>query len=376
MLRRVRTIITMILVAIICLAVMACGVLQQSRFGKTPDGERLTRLSASPNYGENGFRNRIPTSTLAEGQSTLKIILQGLFSHPERLRPEKPLPTMRLDLTNPDILDPAEDTIIWLGHSSYFIQLGGKRILVDPVFSSYGAPFSFLNKAFPGTNLYAPEDMPEIDYLLITHDHWDHLDYPTVSALRPKVGTVVCPLGVGAHFEHWGYAAEHIREGDWDTTLRFPDHLAITVVSARHYSGRAFTKNRTLWAGFVLESGERRLYLSGDTGYGPHFKAIAQTYGPFDLVALDGGQYDSRWPLIHMTPEQAVQAADDLGAQSMLLAHAGRFCISSHPWDEPFIRAAEAAKWQNVTLLTPAIGEPVWLNARNQMFFAWWEGVE
>jgi L-ascorbate metabolism protein UlaG (beta-lactamase superfamily) len=272
-------------------------------------------------------------------------------------------------------LDRNAEVFVWLGHSSCFIQLAGKRILADPVLGDHGAPFSFLNRTFPGTDLYTPADMPAIDILLISHDHWDHLDYPTVAALRRKVKTVVCPLGVGACFERWGYAKEQLLEADWGTAFPFEDGPTVHTVAARHFSGRLFAKNRTLWAGFVLETPHHRLFLSGDTGYGPHFAETRRAFGAFDLVALDGGQYDPRWPCMHMTPEQAVRAAQDLGAGAMLLAHVGRFCISAHPWDEPFLRVTTASRDKGIRLLTPMIGEPVRLDGGPQRFSRWWEGV-
>lgn len=364
------------LLVVVCLAMTACAILRQPRFGKLPEGQRLERIQASPNYADGAFTNLIPTSTLVEGQSTFKIIVTNLFASHERLRPEKPLPVVRTQLAGPGAIDRGTDTLIWLGHSSYFIQLGGKRILVDPVFSDHAGPFSFINKTFPGTDIYSARDMPDIDCLLISHDHWDHLDYPTVIALRRKVEKVICPLGVGADFDYWGYPKEKIREADWNTDVQLENGLTVTAVPARHYSGRLFDKNKTLWAGFVLKTPERRLFLSGDTGYGPHFADIARAYGPFDLVSLDGGQYDPRWPLIHMTPEQAVRAAEDMGARSMLLAHVGRFCISTHPWDEPFVRVVGASREKNFRLLTPKIGEAVRLDDAKQQFSHWWEGMQ
>lgn len=356
--------------ALVCLVAGACAILNQEKFGTHPAGERLARIQASPNHSNGEFHNTVSTAMLAEGQSTAKILWSNLFSDKSRLRPETPLPTVRSDLKS---LDPGADLLIWLGHSSYYIHLGGKRILVDPIFSDHGAPFSFLNKTFPGTDLYSAGDMPEIDYLVISHDHWDHLDYATVSALQPGVKNVIMPLGVGAHFEHWGYPKKKLLEADWNTAFRFEDGLSIHVVPARHYSGRLFARNKTLWAGFVLETAAQRIFLSGDTGYGPHIGEIARIFGNFDLVAIDGGQYDPRWPSIHMTPEEAVRAAEQLGARSMMLAHVGRFSIASHPWDEPFIRADKAAGAKAFRLLTPKIGEPVWLDGRKNSFDKWWE---
>ena len=371
--RRLRGMIFILCAVALCLLLGACAFLGQAQFGKHPEGERLSRIQASPNYRDGEFQNTVPTATLIEGQSSLKIIWKGLFAEKGRLHPQGPLPTVRLDLA---ALDRTKDTVIWLGHSSYFIQLAGKRILVDPIFSDHGAPFSFFNKTFPGTDIYTAADMPEIDMLIISHDHWDHLDYPTALALLPKVNIVVAPLGVGAHFERWGYPHEKLREADWNTALSFDNGLTVHVVPARHYSGRSFARNKTLWAGFVLVTPERRIFPSGDTGYGPHLAEIARSFGGFDLVALDGGQYDPRWPLIHMTPEEAVRAAHDLKAESLLLAHVGRFSISTHSWDEPFVRVAQASTGKPFRLLTPKIGEPVWFDGTEQTFTPWWEGVQ
>lgn len=360
----------------VILALAAYAVLNQAQFGKLPAGERLKRVQASPNYTGGEFKNTVPTPNLIEGQSTLKIMWNGLFAEKVRLRPQEPLPTMKPDLAS---LDPADDVFIWLGHSSYFIQLGGKRILVDPVFSDHGAPFSSFNRTFPGTDLYAVEEMPEIDYLIISHDHWDHLDYSTVTALMLKVKTAVMPLGVGAHFERWGYPKDKLLEGDWNTVFRFENGFAIHVLPARHFSGRSLTRNKTLWGAFALETPTKRIFLSGDTGYGPHIAEIAAKFrasGGFDLVAIDGGQYDPRWPLMHMTPEQAAQSAEELGAKAFLLAHVGRFSIAAHPWDEPFERVVEACRDRSFRLLTPKIGEPLILDGVEQNFFHWWQGIQ
>lgn len=278
----------------VCLGAGACAVFNQAKFGKPPEGERLARVSASPHYRDGEFHNTVATPTLVEGQSTFTILVNDLFTGKVRPRPAQPLPTERPDLAS---LALDNDLVIWLGHSGYYMQLAGNRILVDPVFSDHGAPFSFLNKTFSGTDLYSAADMPEIDYLIISHDHWDHLDHATVADLLPKVKVAVMPLGVGAHFAHWGYPAEKLVEADWNTALRFENDLTVHVTPARHYSGRLFAKNKTLWAGFVLETPERRIFFSGDSGYGPHFADIAGRFDGFDLAALDGGQYDPRWPL-------------------------------------------------------------------------------
>lgn len=362
-----------VLVALGILALGACAILNQPKFGKHPEGERLERVRSSPNYSDSEFHNTVPTQMLIDGQSALKIWWSMLLGDTQRLRPEDPIPTVK---TNLKALNIGKDTVIWLGHSSYYIQLGGKRFLVDPVFSEYASPFSSFNKIFTGTGIYTADDMPEIDFLLISHDHWDHLDYPTVTDLKPKVKAVVCPLGVGEHFEYWGYAKERIHEADWGEALRFDGGLTVHVLPARHFSGRLFSRNKTLWAGFALESPEHRVFMSGDSGYGPHFAEIGRTFGGFDLVMLDSGQYDPRWPYVHMTPEQTARAAEDLHASALLPSHIGKFCISVHAWDDPFIRIAKVSAEKDYRLVSPMIGEPVWLDDRTQSFSHWWERVK
>lgn len=216
---------------------------------------------------------------------------------------------------------------------------------------------SFLNKAFDGTSIYRDEDMPVIDCLLISHDHWDHLDYPTVTALQSKIKQVICPLGVGAYFQDWDFPEEKIYEGDWDDRIALGKDAMVHVLPARHYSGRLFKENKTLWAGFAIETFGRRIFYSGDSGYGPHFSKIGAAFHGFDLVMLDCGQYDPRWAFIHMTPEEAARAAHDLGAQALMPAHVGRFAIANHAWDEPFLRLTEASRGKSYRLMTHRIGE-------------------
>jgi len=344
----------------------------QPRFGKLPRGERLDRIRRSPNYSGDGFRNLVPTSVLAEGRNSVSELIAFLFAEKNHPVPPSPIPSVKTDLQS---LDRNLDIVLWLGHASYFIQLGGKRILVDPVFSASAAPIPSANKAFAGTNPYKAEDVPDIDYLLITHDHWDHLDYATVTALRAKVKAVVCGLGVGAHLEFWGYDKATIHEADWFSVMESGDGLAIHVLPARHYSGRLLATNKTLWVGYALTTARRRIFLSGDTGYGPHLADIGRRFGGFDLVVLDTGQYDEHWPLIHMTPEEAAQAAEDLQAKALLPGHVGKFALARHAWDDPFKRITAASEGRNYRLLTPMIGSPVVLDDRQQHFSRWWEDL-
>lgn len=347
--------------------------LQHPRFGTHPEGERLEAIRHSPHFSEGEFRNLVATSVLADNSGSFSVFASFLLQETEDLRPDAPIPTKRTDFR---ALDQRQDIVVWLGHSSFFVLLGGKRILIDPVFSPYAAPVSFSTQAFDGTDLCTADDMPEIDVLLITHDHWDHLDHATVTALEPKVKQVFVPLGIGAHLEYWGYAREKVHEADWFEKLELDDGVAIHAVPARHYSGRLLTRNKTLWAGFVMESGKRRILFGGDSGYGPHFKELARRFGSFDFAALDTGQYDSRWPSIHMTPEEAAQAAEELHTKALLPAHVGRFNIASHAWYEPFDRITAASDGKPYRLLTPMIGESLKLGDAGQQFTRWWDSAK
>lgn len=352
------------------LAISAYFYLQQPKFGKQPEGARLAQIEKSPRYIDGEFRNRVPEPPRPRNSSAAAGLLSYLVTKKDRPFPPQPVPTVKTDLF---AINSQEDVIIWLGHSSYFIQLAGKKILIDPVFSDNAAPVPFANQAFDGANIYSVQDMPEIDYLLISHDHWDHLDYPSVIELRDKVKTVITALGVGQHFEHWGYDKDKIREADWNTEIAAEDNLSIHLLPAQHYSGRLLTRNKTLWTAFALTTPDQRLFFSGDSGYGPHFAEIGRNFGGFDLVILDSGQYNEAWRHIHMTPEDAVQAAVDLRAKTLLPAHIGKFSIAYHSWDDPLKRLSQASRNKPYRFISPMIGEPVRLNDPTQTFTQWWE---
>lgn len=360
------------MIALVLLGCFAAGgwlFLHSARFGALPQGNALDRLRQSPRYTGETFQNELPTPILTAGKGFVATYLEFLFAKTDNAVPPAPVPAVKTSLKT---LDREVEALIWLGHSSFFIQLEGKRILIDPVLSGYASPVSFSTRAFAGSAPYAADDLPAIDILLISHDHWDHLDYATLSALRPRIGTVVCGLGVGAHLRRWGFSDAQIQEGDWGDAVA-TDNLTIHLTPARHYSGRTFTRNKTLWAGFVLETPRKNLFFSGDSGYGPHFAELGKRFGAFDLVMLDCGQYNERWSLIHMMPEEAAQAAEDLRAKALLPAHAGKFSIAYHSWDEPYRRIASASRGRNYRLVTPRIGEMVSPAGGDRDFGAWWE---
>ena len=354
---------------LLCLGGGACAM--QPKIGPLPNGARLDRITASPNYVDGEFHNLLPTTTLTGGKGQLATMWDFLFVPKERLRPDHPLPMLKTDIKN--LAARQDDTVVWFGHSSLFLRLGGNSVLVDPVFNSYAAPFFFMNRAFAGDYPYVPDDMPDIDCLVISHDHWDHLDHDTLMALRPRIKAVVCPLGVGTILDDWGFAPERIHEADWNEEVRLAQELTIHVLPARHFSGRWLTRNKTLWAGFLLETPGRKVFYSGDSGYGPHFADIGARFGPVDLAIMENGQYDPSWKNIHMMPEEAAKGALDLRARALLPVHSGRFTISNHAWDDPYKRLMAASEGKPFRLLTPRIGEVADLGDQAQHFDAWWE---
>ncbi|MFG6459799.1 MBL fold metallo-hydrolase [Roseateles sp. BYS96W] len=341
--------------------------------GQIPKGERLAEVERSPQHRDGVFQNEVASPPRPGGLAFAMAVIRGRFAPKDRPTPPVALPTVKTDLK---ALPAGEDIVVWLGHSSYYVQVGGKRLLVDPVFSDYAAPLPWMVKAFDGTTIYSVDDIPDVDAVLISHDHYDHLDYASMKALLNKTRVVIAGLGNGAHLAHWGYPAEKIREADWYTKLEIAEGLTIHVLPAQHYSGRFMDRNKALWASYAVETAQRRLYFSGDTGFGPHFERIAQRFERFDLVALDSGQYNKEWADIHMNPEEASKAAEILRTRDLLTAHAGRFSLARHAWDEPFERAAAASAGKPYRLLTPRIGELVYLDGREQQFSRWWVGLE
>ncbi|MBC8005281.1 MAG: MBL fold metallo-hydrolase, partial [Verrucomicrobia bacterium] len=267
------------------------------------------------------------------------------------------------------------DVLVWFGHSSYFLQLDGKRILVDPVFSGHASPFSFMVKSFKGTDVYTAEDMPEIDYLFITHDHFDHLDYETIGKIKARVGKIITSLGTGAHLERWGFDRAMIIEKDWFEKAELDSGFIITATPGRHFSGRAFKRNQANWAAFVLQTPTKKIFIGGDSGYDAHFAQIGEEHGPFDLALLECGQYNYAWRYIHMMPEQTVQASIDLKARTMMAVHWGKFALALHAWDEPIERVTKEAHRLKVPIIHPMIGQKVNLDATTETA-EWWKGIE
>jgi L-ascorbate metabolism protein UlaG (beta-lactamase superfamily) len=357
---------------VVILIVFVALYIQHPKFGAKPEGTRLEKIKSSPNYKGGSFVNRTYTPSLTKGYSMTKVMFDFLFKKVERAKPQGTIPSVHTNLKN--LSD--GDWLIWFGHSSYFIQLDGIRVLVDPVFSGNASPIPGTTKAFQGTDVYAAGDMPQIDYLFISHDHYDHLDYQTIGKLKGKVKNVICGLGVGAHLERWGYEPERIIEMDWDTNIEPQKDIKIYGLTARHFSGRSFKRDQTLWMSYLLQTPTRKIYIGGDGGYDKHFKEIGALHGPIDLAILENGQYNEAWKAIHFLPGENLQAAMDLKAKRVMPVHSGKFALALHDWDEPLNEMYRHNQNIGLPLVTPKIGERVNLDDSAQVFTQWWQEVD
>lgn len=343
----------MVIGILIVLVIAGVVFVNQPGFGRLPRGERLERIKRSPHYQQGEFRNLSPTLLTTSDKGRFRIMWDFLFSSKEGVYPDRTVAAVKTDLKK---LNPEEDLMVWFGHSSYLLQLAGKRFLVDPVFCM-ASPVSFVNKPFPGTDIYKPKDMPHIDYLIITHDHWDHLDYRTVKQLKDRVGRVICPLGVGEHFEYWGYEPERLIELDWQESVSLDTNSSVHCLPARHFSGRGLKSNRTLWASFLIETAERKVYIGGDGGYDTHFAEIGRRFPGITLAILENGQYNENWRYIHTMPLYLGKIAKELNAAGVITVHHSKYALSHHPWDEPLKNELKAAQTDSLNLIVPVIGE-------------------
>jgi L-ascorbate metabolism protein UlaG (beta-lactamase superfamily) len=270
--------------------------------------------------------------------------------------PEFPLP--KQVISKDDFSEtPSDFAAWWFGHSTFILELDGKRILFDPVFEN-GGPLPFILKRFDAPPMNR-EDLPEIDLVIITHDHYDHLETATIKFLASQNTEFIVPLGVGARLEGWGVQKNNISEIGWHEA-KTSGSLQITALPGIHYSGRSFNdRDKTLWATFVIKGSEKNLFISGDTGYGSHLKDIGEQYGPFDLAFVEIDGWNKGWPLTHLFPEQVIQLCQDIDTKLLFPIHWGVFDLALHPWDESIRMVADLAAENDIEMVTPIMGEKV-----------------
>lgn len=317
-----------------------------------------TSYTSSPQHAEGKFHNTAPREQPGFFK-TAAIFWRFATGKPADTVPSQPLPVQAL--SQADLLA-APDLSLWrLGHSTMLLKIGGKFWLTDPVFSERASPFQFLGpKRFHAPPI-AMDDLPAITGVILSHDHYDHLDYDAIQQLAPKVSHFVAPLGVGDRLIVWGVPAAKVQQFDWwqGTTI---EGLRLVATPAQHFSGRGLSdSNRTLWASWVLMAGEGaaqvRIFFSGDTGYFDGFKAIGGRFGPFDLTMIETGAYDAQWPDIHMQPHESLKAHQDVQGRHLMPIHNGTFDLALHPWTEPFERITTLAADAAVPLVAPIMGE-------------------
>lgn len=345
---------------------------QHPQFGRLPKGDHLKRIKQSNNYQQGQFWNQVSTPAFTKNTNYWKVFAKLFFKQNHRKRPSQALPALKTNLKK---IAAHENILIWFGHSSYFLQIEGLKILVDPVFSSSASPLPMVTRCFKGTNIYSGDDLPEIDFLLITHDHWDHLDYKSIISIRSKVKKVIGGLGTMAHFRAWGYDQTKLKEIDWYDKLELKPGISLHGLPARHFSGRTLRRNPSLWLSYSICTSKRKLYLGGDSGYGPHFKDIGNRFGPFDLVVLECGQYNPDWKYIHLLPEQFFPASSDLRAKNVLPVHHSKFSLALHSWDAPLKTISALRQHNSPSLLTPKIGQKINLDLPQHQT-PWWEKVQ
>ena len=344
-----------------------------SVFGEKVSGARLERVLASPRFVDGAFRNTVARTPVMKRGSGLGTVGQFLFGG-ERRTPPAPLPA---DDPRAAWERPADSGLraTWLGHSTVLVEIDGLRILTDPVWGDRASP-----SRFAGPKRFQPVPvpiaaLPPLDAVIISHDHYDHLDYPTILALAERDVPFYTSLGVGAHLESWGIAPARIVELDWWESAQLPRaELSITAAPSRHFSGRGITRNATLWSSFAVRSARHSFFFSGDTGLTPEYADIAARLGPFDLVMLEVGAFHPSWGEIHLGPENALTAHALLGGGAFLPVHWGTFNLAIHAWDDPAETLVQLAPARGVRLVMPPLGAAV-EPSRVERVEPWWRQV-
>ena len=340
-------------------------------FGGTISKKRRRELNRSKNYVNSKFVNQIPTFMnmgLKENIGTLR----DFMKKGGQREPGAPIPVEAYIKGNGE----GGTRITWFGHSAFLLEIDGKVILIDPMFGKVPSPFPMIGgKRYSSRLPIEIKDLPKIDIVLLSHNHYDHLDYGTILKIKNKVDRFITPLGVGTNLEKWGITKEKISEHDWWDKVRV-DNLNFVCTPARHFSGRSLLdRNGSLWCSWVINGQDSKIFFSGDSGYAPHFKEVGEKYGPFDVTLMECGQYDKRWAAIHMMPEESVQAHLDVKGKVMIPIHWGAFTLALHSWTDPVERASKAAKERGVVLATPRIGETVELGSFEYPSSVWWRAL-
>ncbi|PHN05215.1 MBL fold metallo-hydrolase [Flavilitoribacter nigricans] len=345
--------------------------MRSKQFGGKPTKTLIDRYQQSDNWQDGKFQNLEFTDMDISLYKIPGIIYQQLTNRAAR-EPAAPLPLTNFN--RPHFLSPSESArFIWYGHSALLLRLSNRTILIDPMLGPNASPIApFPTRRFSSNTLELIDEFPEIDLLLLTHDHYDHLDFASIKRLQSKTKNYFVALGVKRHLVHWGIDPDRIVEFDWWEKRDFRD-ISVTFTPTRHFSGRGLTdRAKSLWGGWVFRTASENIWFSGDGGYGSHFKEIGDRLGPFDFAFMECGQYNEHWALIHLFPEESIQAAMDAGARKVMPVHWGGFSLAPHTWTDPVERFHRAATEHGLPLTLPQLGKP-YLITENQVE-KWWVG--
>ncbi|WP_433355220.1 MBL fold metallo-hydrolase [Microtetraspora malaysiensis] len=335
--------------------------------GGRPSGQRAARMRRSPHFTGAAFANSSPVVVATPGQGGR--LLRDMMASGPRRKPAGPVPVLVPSAAAESDLD-----IVWYGHATTLVEIEGRRVLFDPVWSDRCSPAPLVGPKRLHPLPVPAEELPPLDAVVISHDHYDHLDMATVRTLtRTQVAPFLVPLGVGAHLDRWGVPANRIIELDWDETFTIAG-LGVTLTEARHFSGRALSRNPTLWGSWVLAGERRKVFYTGDSGYFDGYARLGAQYGPFDVTLMQIGAYSPSWPDIHMTPEEAVEAHLALGGDLLVPVHWATFVLAFHGWAEPVNRLWREAKARGLRLAVPRPGERISVD-RPPAVDAWWQAV-
>lgn len=342
------------------------------QFGGKLTKEEKSRLEKSEQWKKGIFQNESKTTMDMSLTSLPKLIKESIQGR-KSINPKGEIPIIPFD-SNQFKLD-GIPKFIWYGHSTLLLQVNNKNLLIDPMFGSDASPVGPIRtKRFSKDSLNIIKSLPHIDAILMTHDHYDHLDFLSMRELRQKVNRFLVPLGVGRHLEHWGVDNSMIKEFDWWQETQIFD-LQLIFTPSRHFSGRgAFDRAKSLWGGWVIKSSNHSVYWSGDGGYDKHFKLVGKKFGPFDWGFMECGQYNERWYQIHMYPEEAVQAAIDSKVKNAIPVHWAAFSLALHHWKEPVERFVSSAGQKQLAFLTPKPGAIIDMSMNSNDY--WWESFE
>jgi len=362
-------------IGLLIISLLLVGIVFENfspEFGGNPTKEQQKEYEKTGHFKDGKFVNLTKTEmdmSLGNLYTMTKEFITGVPND----RPSNELPVLKIDSTEIANFNKG-NRLIWFGHSAFLLQLDQKNILIDPMLGDVPAPHPWLGgKRYSKQLPIEIEQLPKIDAILISHDHYDHLDYGSIQKLKSKTDQFLVPLGVGAHLKAWDIEADRIEEFDWWQETSFSG-LKLAFTPARHFSGRGLNNRAsTLWGSWVIIGDEDSLYFSGDSGYGNHFKEIGSKFGPFDFAMMECGQYDEKWHNIHMMPEETAQAAIDVKAKIAMPIHWGAFTLALHSWTDPAERLSKKAQELGQSIIIPKIGESIQLKELKVENSNWWQ---